>query len=121
MWTLSDADLNALRRLPAGGPAVVTGLPRSGRDYAADILGSPLDGTRAVPRFTPDSALAGGLTAWLAGDEPLAVVVDHDDSRRGTTPGAGCWRRPNGGAACGGWAGHEPRGSWPATRNWPAN
>ena len=81
LWTLPDADLHELRRVPAAGPAVLVGLPKSGRGYAAGMLGSPLaDGSDVCRLDAGGPDFPGQFQAWLGGPPgQFAVVADPDD------------------------------------------
>lgn len=81
VWTLPDTDLHALRHRDGARASVLVGLPGSGREYAADLLASPLEDGAAVPLFRADDPqFAARAAAWLAEGGGPAVVCDPADA-----------------------------------------
>jgi hypothetical protein len=80
VWTLPDSDLRALRQ-KAPRPAVVVGLPGSGRGYLADMLSSPFADGEEPTRLEADQPdLESRLGALFAAPPSrLVVVADHGD------------------------------------------
>jgi hypothetical protein len=80
IWTLPDSDLRTLR-LRAPRPAVVVGLPHSGRGYLAELLTSPFqDGTMPERLAADRPDFHDRLEALLAsGASRPVVIADPDD------------------------------------------
>jgi hypothetical protein len=82
VWTLPNSDLRALRQ-STPRPAVVVGLPGSGRGYLAEMLTAPfIDNTLPESLEPEQEGFADRIEALLAGPGParrLLVVADPTD------------------------------------------
>jgi hypothetical protein len=83
VWTLADSDLRTMRQRDSNPrPAVVVGLPGTGRGYLANMLASPFtDGQDPVLMHADDPGFSAHLDDLLTTkSSPLIIVHDPRDS-----------------------------------------